>query len=101
MLYAKFRSRSHDAVIRAYDAAGNMIGISVPSEPVRLPRTFRSFAQVRERILPFCLAPDHHDSGRDEKAGACAHQHQAPATPPSELWPQPMCSVLVVRILAI
>jgi hypothetical protein len=24
--YAKFRSRSHDAVIRIYDAAGNMIG---------------------------------------------------------------------------
>jgi hypothetical protein len=23
--YAKFRSRSHDAVIRVYDAAGNMI----------------------------------------------------------------------------
>jgi hypothetical protein len=24
--YAKFRSRSHDAVIRVYDAAGNVIG---------------------------------------------------------------------------
>jgi hypothetical protein len=25
--YAKFRSRSHDAVIRVYDAAGNVIGV--------------------------------------------------------------------------
>jgi hypothetical protein len=24
--YAKFRSRSHDAVIRVYDEAGNLIG---------------------------------------------------------------------------
>ena len=41
--YAKFRSRSHDAVIRVYDEAGNVIdeidGSSTPFTSLKLNRT--------------------------------------------------------------
>jgi len=38
--YAKHRSRSHDAVIRVYDAAGNVIATHEQSVSAFVPRTY-------------------------------------------------------------
>ena len=51
---AKFHSRSHDAVIRVYDAAGNMIEISVPSRAGSTSKDFplfRTSARAHSAIL--------------------------------------------------
>jgi hypothetical protein len=42
--YAKFRSRSHQAVIRVYDEAGNIIGTHEQTEPFRGPVSIRAGA---------------------------------------------------------
>jgi hypothetical protein len=41
--YAKFRSRSHHAVIRVYDEAGNVIEISAPSRAGSTSKDFPLF----------------------------------------------------------
>jgi hypothetical protein len=43
--YAKFRSRSHDAMIRAYDEAGNVIAITpqLVDGPMRMSCPFNLF----------------------------------------------------------
>ena len=52
--YAKFYSRSHDAVIRVYDAAGNVIEISAPSRAGSTSKDFplfRTSARAHSAIL--------------------------------------------------
>jgi hypothetical protein len=52
--YAKFRSRSHDAVIRVYDETGNVIEISAPSRAGSTSKDFplfRTSARAHSAIL--------------------------------------------------
>jgi hypothetical protein len=52
--YARFYSRSHDAVIRVYDEAGNMIEISAPSRAGSTSKDFllfRTSARAHSAIL--------------------------------------------------
>jgi hypothetical protein len=52
--YAKFYSRSHDAVICAYDEAGNVIEISAPSRAGSTSKDFplfRTSARAHSAIL--------------------------------------------------
>ena len=45
--YAKFRSQSHDAVMRVYDAAGNVIETSILLQPAQKPDV-----RLVDRVLP-------------------------------------------------
>jgi hypothetical protein len=49
--YAKFRSRSHDAVIRVYDEAGNVIETHEHILPPRNALNFSGFSCLTLRLL--------------------------------------------------
>jgi hypothetical protein len=44
--YAKFRSRSHDAVIRVYDEAGNVIETHAQAGDFKSPYSYRLGSQL-------------------------------------------------------
>jgi hypothetical protein len=63
--YAKFRSRSHDAVIRVYDETNNVIGTLKPdqfSNDERSAREPRSDDDIAKPSVPAPNTIDSHDS---------------------------------------
>jgi hypothetical protein len=65
--YAKFRSRSHDAVIRVYDESGNVIEMPsrrAISRVVSFARIMSQFPLKRSSMIPF-LSGGHEGSQAD------------------------------------
>jgi hypothetical protein len=51
--YAKFCSRSHDAVIRVYDAAGNVIELLYRFRIAEMPQNLATLRrEIRARVTP-------------------------------------------------